>query len=540
MTFISIDQNCHSLWDAVPKLDALCRQGYSGVHCIEDVDVAFTLRGGAALPPDGPPSLACERFYRGGASDWGAALFYTDFLGRNPLDVRDMGPFTGWSTAALSRRLNCSVDELYAEFSASDNLQLVGPSYVADSQYHRTIADVRIDEVADPVRSLLDHARDDCLQRFPEPAARKRASEWFAAEASRVETWLSQCDSLPELYRCWMRHHLPDTAVKRASEVFGLSGRTGAPGSVLGEFLRNYERTAELYNRAIQETDSAQYPLNIDAGELPFAVILERKGRWLRGNLSLSGGQLCAEEDAWDLEAGGSLPVSRMAGSGVRALVGKALVLVLEARLGPDAGALALPRHGSQYMPTARRFEALLTSAMSPRPSVQPVWRVSTNFPQQLRGCRTRIRLPEYLSSAFGATELRADEVAERFCDVRNQALRQLEQARDDEGRQALLREWAPEWTERRDALNARRRELGRNPETRSQASELWDEVKELDTRILRVLAERVVETLHVSRIDFWDSRGALLPWAVALGGEKLYNQIVSQTKITAEAMPDG
>ncbi|MFW6367176.1 MAG: hypothetical protein ACOC0L_00770 [bacterium] len=540
MTFISIDQNCHSLWDAVPKLDALCRQGHSGIHCIEDVDVAFTLRGGAALPPDGPPSLARERFYRGGASDWGAALFYTKFLGRNPLEIRDMEPFTGWSTAALSRRLNCSVDELYAEFSASDNIQMVGPSYTADSQYHRTIADVRVDEVADLVRALLDHARDDCLQRFPDPDAQKRASEWFAAETARVESWLTQCGSLPDLYRHWMCHHLPDTTVKRASEVFGLSEHTGAPGTVLGEFLRNYERTAKLYNQAIQETDSAQYSLNIDQGELPFAIVLQRRGRWLRGNLSLNNGQLRAEEDAWDLGAGGSLPISRMADSGVRALVGKALVLVLGARLGHDASALALPRHGSQYMPTARRFEALLTSAMSPTPSVQPVWRVSAGFPQQLRECRTRIRLPEYLHSAFGATELRADELAERFCDVRNQALRQLDQARDDEGRQTLLHEWAPEWTERRDALNARRRELGRNPETRAQASELWDEIKELDTRILRVLAERVAETLHVSRIDFWDSRGALLPWAVALGGEKLYNQVVTQADISAEDMPDG
>lgn len=539
MTYISIDQNCHSLWDAVPKLDALGRQGYAGFHCIEDVDVAFTLRGGAALPPDGPLSLARERFYRGGASDWGAALFYTDFLGRNPLDVRDMEPFTGWSTAALSRRLNCSVDELYAEFSVSDNLQLVGPSYTADSQYHRTIADVRIREVDEQVRTLLNHARDDCLRRFPEPAAQKRVRQWFAAEAERVETWLGECETLPDLYHQWMRHHLPDTDVKRASEVFGLSERTGAPGTVLGEFLRNYERTADLYNQAIQETDSAQYPLNTDEGELPFAVVLERGGRWLRGNLNLNNGRLHAEEDAWDLGAGGGLPVSRMASSGVRAVVGKALVLVLDARLGADAGALALPRHGSQYMPTARRFEALLTSAMAPKPTVQPVWRVSAHFPRQLRGCRTLIRLPGYLHSAFGAAELPADELGARFCDVRNQALRRLEQARDEEGRQALLRRWAPEWVERRDAVNARRRELGRNPETRSQASELWDEVKELDARLLRVLAERVVETLHVCRIDFWDSRGALLPWAVALGGEKLYNQVVSRAEIAAESMLD-
>lgn len=93
-SFISIDQNCQPLWDVVPKLQALAAASRGGVHCIEDVDVAFTLRGGAALPPDSPPGIARERVYRGGVSDWGAALFYTEFLGRNPLDVKDLESFT--------------------------------------------------------------------------------------------------------------------------------------------------------------------------------------------------------------------------------------------------------------------------------------------------------------------------------------------------------------------------------------------------------------------------------------------------------------
>lgn len=39
---ISIDQNCHSLWDVVPKLQALAAHGKKVRHFIEDIDVAFT------------------------------------------------------------------------------------------------------------------------------------------------------------------------------------------------------------------------------------------------------------------------------------------------------------------------------------------------------------------------------------------------------------------------------------------------------------------------------------------------------------------
>lgn len=535
--FVSIDQNCTSLWDCIPKLACLAAHGKVGRHFIEDVDVAFTLRGGAALPPDAPPDLARERFYRGGVSDWGAALFYTDLLGRNPLDIQELAPFTGWSTAALSRRLGFDMDEMYAEFSTSDNHQMVGPSYTADSHYHRTIADIRVDEVVAPLRRLWDHARSDCLERVPERAARDRTNRWFEAERGRVDAWLDECAGgrLPDLYERWMKHHCPHTPIKRTSELFALTERSGGRGTVLGEFLRNYEATAGLYNQAIEDTQSSQYPLELAQGDLPFAVILERGGRWLRGNLRLHEGRLHAEADAWPLGADASLPVSRMWDDGVRAVVGKALVLVLQVRAGVGGAPLALPNHGSQYMPTAGRFEELLASESAAAQEVQPVWRIKVGFPEQLAGCGTMVRLPGYLQRAFGAVELPADELARRFRDVRARATADLHQARTENGRQVLLGQWAPDLVRRRDELNNRRRELGRNPETRAQAGDLWEDVKALDAQILRVLAERLVETLHVSRLDFWDSRGALLPWAVALGGEKLYNRLIERAEIVAE-----
>ena len=40
----SIDQNCHSLWDVVPKLHALAAHGHRVAHFMEDVDAAFAER----------------------------------------------------------------------------------------------------------------------------------------------------------------------------------------------------------------------------------------------------------------------------------------------------------------------------------------------------------------------------------------------------------------------------------------------------------------------------------------------------------------
>ena len=82
---LSIDQNCHSLWDVPPKLQALTAQGHRVRHFVEDVDMAYSAIG--ADDEDSEVRVARERFYRGGGADWGAAVFYFEFLGRQPVDV---------------------------------------------------------------------------------------------------------------------------------------------------------------------------------------------------------------------------------------------------------------------------------------------------------------------------------------------------------------------------------------------------------------------------------------------------------------------
>ena len=88
----SIDQNSHSLWDTLPKLQALALSGEKITHFVEDVDVAFTDIG---ENDESEPRIIRERHYPSGGTDWGASLFYHEFLGRQPLELRRLEPQLG-------------------------------------------------------------------------------------------------------------------------------------------------------------------------------------------------------------------------------------------------------------------------------------------------------------------------------------------------------------------------------------------------------------------------------------------------------------
>ena len=83
--------------------------------------------------------------------------------------------------------------------------------------------------------------------------------------------------------------------------------------------------------------------------------------------------------------------------------------------------------------------------------------------------------------------------------------------------------------------FRSRQRELARDPKTRSQASEVWKDIKQLRTKQLVQLMDAIVDALHVANIEYWDSRGALLPWSIALGGQAFYENLLESAEIYAE-----
>ena len=339
----SIDQNCHPLWDVPPKLHALAAAGQRPTHLVEDVDTAFSALGGEVDTHD--LHLAPERYYRGGGADWGAAVFYFHFLGRQPLDLAEMEPYTGMSTKAAAKKLGLSVDELYDRYSPSDNWQLIGSSYLGDKDHHRLLGDLSVAETAPFLKEVFARGRGDCRERFPGPDARERTDAWFDQAEAKLADLLDRCDGgqLADLYGHWLNDTLGEAAeVSTTSAVFAPEGDAQRL-AVLELFTRDYGRLAGLYNDALAESDSQLRPLDTTAGELPFFAAYAHNGHRVRSVVNLRDGRLVFGGRDVPLGPGGALPTDALAEAGVFALVGKAIVLVIQARLCQRDGGLALP-----------------------------------------------------------------------------------------------------------------------------------------------------------------------------------------------------
>jgi hypothetical protein len=389
----SIDQNSHSLWDVLPKLQALVLHGRPVRHFVEDVDVAFTWHG--AHVPEGMLRVAREVYHRSGGSDWGAALFYSEFLGRLPVEIRGWEEYTGLKTHVLAGQLGRSVDDLYEEFSPGDNWQLIGPSYVGDHSHHRVIGDLTAAETAGAVRQILRHAREDSLRAFPGQDSRLRLTEWFSREEARVEELLRRCEGgrLVDLYRLWLSEYLGGAApIDVTSSLFSLraavaEGDCGGRASrmcLMEAFACDYDRAADLYNRAVAETRVGLRRLKTEEGELPFFATLEYQGHLVRTGVFLQGNEIRISDKSFALRDG-RLPLEEFVRGGILCLAGKAILLVIQARLGAGGAPLALPFRGSLYMPASRWLEKRLVEAGLLLERPQPIVRVRFLLLDRLR-----------------------------------------------------------------------------------------------------------------------------------------------------------
>ncbi len=545
IAFQSIDQNCHPLWDTVPKLAALSHHGLTGIHYLEDIDVACTRRG--AEVDDQRLEVCRERTYRGGVSDWGASLFYTELFGRNPLDVRRLEPYVGMTCKALAGLLQLSVDQLYENYSLSDNWQMIGSSYLGDRQRHRVIGDLTVGETTEALRDILARAEHNLHWSFPDPEARRRLDDWFGRERHCLQNILAELpDDAPlvDLYRSWMQAHLGTTPqMKLTSQRFSLARPEVSEHALVGHFLNDYPHLATLYNTAVETTDLGLNRLATDSGELPFFLIWRQHGRMFRTATALVDRRLVADTCDWPLlesRSGWRLPVESMLKAGVVAIAGKALLLVLQARSGPLGAPLALPYRGSAYMPAALAFEQALRQAkLLPEP-LHPILRVRLRFLDSLRHSTTQVRLPRHLRPAFESTELPAAEFAARLPTVLQRARHDLELLAQPDQRDRLLACLAPDFALEIEGLEASRRQFAANPASRPQAAALWDRIKILRRQQTEILVDHVVATLHTADLDYFDSRGALLPWSVAVGGQDHYQMLIDQAEIYAEQQPAG
>ncbi len=535
---ISIDQNCHPLWDVVPKLQALAGRSIPVHHFIEDIDTAFTALGSDV--DDTRLRIARERFHRSGGADWGAALFYWQFLGRVPVDIRQWEPMTSMSTHALARKLGRSVDDLYDEFSPSDNWQLIGSSYATSRNYHRTIADLSVKETAPFVREILDRARSDTQRAFPSAESQRRLRKWFDEEDKRVDRMLSECAgaSLVEFYRRWLGYHVPGpVTLDLASGLFSLE--TYPRLAELPEaFLRDYDTAAGLYNESVSQAGAGLRELRTSEGELPFFATMEREGGKVRCGVYVRGDELRLGEDTFALPADRRLPIDALKSAGVRCLAGKAVLLVIQVRLGPSGQPLALPFRGSLYVPAAHLLAEKLRESGLIGGELQPLMRVRFRLLDHMRRIETPIRLPEHLAECFGREEIPASTLGENWKALSAESAGRLESFKNPSARERWQRENLPREFAELSALDARRRELARRDPKSPEIRRASQAAKEIQTRIVDTTIRRIDRDTQISRIDTWDSRGAIYPWCIALGGQTFYNEVLTSAELYAET-PD-
>ncbi|MBN2450947.1 MAG: hypothetical protein JXR77_11190, partial [Lentisphaeria bacterium] len=107
----------------------------------------------------------------------------------------------------------------------------------------------------------------------------------------------------------------------------------------------------------------------------------------------------------------------------------------------------------------------------------------------------------------------------------------------DDDCRESAVSAHLPDLVRSRDALDTRRREIASDPQRRPEAAALWQQVKEADRGIATAVAEWVVGMLRLLDVRYYDSRGALLPWCVALGGVEFYERVVAAARVDEEGV---
>ena len=531
---ISIDQNCHPLWDVVPKLQALAAKGHSVTQYIEDFDTAFTSMGSSVHA--GALHIERERYHRSGGADWGAALFYSEFLGRQPVDIRRWEPYTGMKTDVLARHLGQSVDDMFDTYSPGDNWQLIGPSYAGDERHHRTIGDISWSEAADYVHQIVGIAREDFVRSFP---ASKTLADSLSVLNELAENALyfndelaeGQDDKLVAFYNR-MLSLLPEVG-QHATVDYGMyMDSLGAAHPLLQLFLTRYEQAAALYNQAIHETDLGLRPLETAQGELPFFGVMSHDGHEVRSTLYLQGDHVRLVDREWPIRNG---RLSCDEDAPAELVAGKAILLVLQVRMGPDGDKLALPYHGSMYMPASYRFQRLLTEAGLLEGPVNPIVRVRLRLLDRLRELDTVIHLPAHLAAAMGKEELPACELGEHWQDLQVDARRRLESFKDPASRQRWLLDALPDATATINALDARRRELAAVNEKNPELRDIWKHIKPLQQRQLQTLVQQIDRDWQVRDIDYWDSRGAIWPWCLALGGENFYKSVIDRAEVYEE-----
>ena len=186
-------------------------------------------------------------------------------------------------------------------------------------------------------------------------------------------------------------------------------------------------------------------------------------------------------------------------------------------------------------MPAVHLLERKLAGAGLLPGELHPIVRVRLRLLDRIGKLSTPIRLPEHLADDFGGEGTTAREFSESYPALSRRAAERLDTFRDPAARERWQKEHFAERFARLAELDARRRELARIDPKSPEIREVSRQVKAVRVDILDATLRRIYRDWQLRHVDYWDSRGALLPWCIALGGERLYNEVIAQAEICRE-----
>jgi len=194
-----------------------------------------------------------------------------------------------------------------------------------------------------------------------------------------------------------------------------------------------------------------------------------------------------------------------------------------------------VPYRGSLYMPAAHLLARKLREAGLLPGELRPIVRVRLRLLDRMRSLDTPIRLPRHLAEAMGEVEVPARRLGEGYPELMADAKRRRKAFEDAGFRGRWQRESFPRAFDEIDALDARRRELARRDAKAPELREIWQRVRDLQRDVLDRTVRRIDRDTQVAEVDYYDSRGAILPWCMALGGEAFYNEVIAAAEVHEE-----
>ncbi len=142
------------------------------------------------------------------------------------------------------------------------------------------------------------------------------------------------------------------------------------------------------------------------------------------------------------------------------------------------------------------------------------------------------------MASCCGKSEVPARELGENWAALAADAAKSLAMLRDDASRDRWRAERFPDLTARIAEREAERRRMAQSSCTPEQMSDIWNDIKALQAELLDAGLRRLARDYQVRDLDYWDSRGALLPWSIALGGREFYDALIANAEIYEEPLP--